>query len=174
MVVADRTGLLSPNRFTRQTASLTVQRTFMSKGCCVYKRHNLDEFLVRLFGKYKVGFYTTSSADYARVILENILAPNQAPEFIFDRNQCTTSKTIEYSGIFSSGGGEELSKDIGLVCQLGFLVDNIIVVDDKPDVWTHPGGHVLEIPPFLGEIADNELSVALGHINRANDSDSEK
>lgn len=130
---------------------------FMAGHYHVYRRPYIREFLELCFDNFAVAIWTTSSPAYAQEIAGHILSDSQVPEFIWARDRCTMSYDEELQTPLYV---KKLTKLRGK----GFQRDQIIVVDDSPNVWSTSYGNLVRVSRFEGEMEDSELPLLVKYL----------
>mgnify|MGYP002778968918 CR=1 FL=1 len=144
LIYATETRLEHPPNFT--LFENTEQPYF------VYKRPHLETFLEFCFAKFEVAIWTSSSEDYARGVVDNILTSLQKPVFVWARTRCTYQRnpeTYEY----------EWLKNLTKLKRRGYKLENVVMVDDTPTKLAKHYGNLVPVKSFEGNDLDNELSL---------------
>jgi len=116
----------------------------------IYERPYVQAFMSFCREHFKVAIWTTATENYAEAILQTICDDDYPFEFIWCRDRCTV-KGEGYDG--------ELlwSKDLKKLKRLGWNLDQVLVVEDKPENLSRHYGNVIRIAPFEGDQGDIEL-----------------
>jgi TFIIF-interacting CTD phosphatase-like protein len=111
----------------------------------LYHRPGLEAFLSFVQKTGDVMFYTSSKKDYASWVVSTFELT--VPYTIYSRKYCR-KKYTDYGEIyFKSLSRLPISKKY----------TNIIVLDDRTDLWDEYGVQLNDIKPYHGELADKEL-----------------
>ena len=123
----------------------------------VYKRPHLDEFLRFCAREFEVAVWTSGSADYARGLVEALFGPGYPLAFVFSRERCSLRRQAE------SG---ELSwiKDLKKIKRKGYDLNRVIVIEDSPANLGRQYGNLVQVSPFVGDEADDELRPLMGFL----------
>lgn len=117
----------------------------------VYLRPGLAEFIDTIFERFEVAVWTSSNALYADSVCR-IIFGERVPElrFVWSRERCTSTRDFEND---SWTHAKRLKK----VRRLGYDLDQVLMVDDSPEKHTRNYGNLVQVRPFVGEPADDEL-----------------
>lgn len=116
----------------------------------IYLRPHACRLLSFAANHFDVGFWSSSSPAYVEQVLAMILPTDLAPKFAWAADRCVQRPDV-------SSGGYIYIKDLRRLQRFGYLVDEIIIVDDSPEkIARQPRSH-LWVPPFLGDSSDAEL-----------------
>ncbi len=140
----DETLIYSTEESLEREADFTAEQYF------VYKRPFLGEFLAFCFENFDVGVWTTSTADYASLVVDRVTNPDQTLQFLWSRERCTWA--------FDEATHERvLVKRLEKLGRRGYRPDSIIVVDDTPSAWRTSYGNLIRVARFEGDRSDDEL-----------------
>jgi carboxy-terminal domain RNA polymerase II polypeptide A small phosphatase len=112
----------------------------------VYPRPYLKEFLEYCFKNFDVGVWSSARERYVTFISENIFAEKYAPKFLWSERHC-----------FRPSTGESSIKDLRALGRLGYLPEEILVVDDSPEKIRLQPENLVHIKPYDGQLDDREL-----------------
>ena len=132
------------------TQSLERKEDFMIDGYNVYKRPDLNPFLKFCFINFDVAVWTSSSSDYADLVIENIFPKSIKLKFIWSRERCTqrlNRDNAEYYWI----------KDLKKVKRLGYNLESVIMIDDSTEKLERNYGNHIFLTPYYGAKDDDEL-----------------
>jgi carboxy-terminal domain RNA polymerase II polypeptide A small phosphatase len=121
----------------------------------VYRRPYLDEFLEYCFKNFDVGVWSSARQRYVIFISESIFAEKYAPKFLWSEAHCTQPSTAEPS-----------IKDLRELHKLGYLTEEILVIDDSPEKIRLQPESLIHIKPYDGQLDDNELSRVIGELEK--------
>jgi RNA polymerase II subunit A small phosphatase-like protein len=99
---------------------------------------------------FEIGFWTTGSQAYADLIVNAILPPSCSARFVWAVDRCSLLYDEEF-------GEHVFLKDLRQVEYQGFDLQNVLVVDDRPQALTNVHGNLLRVRPFHGDREDIEL-----------------
>ena len=117
----------------------------------VYKRPFVEQFLAWCFENFEVAVWTSATEDYAAEVLANIIPQTQSNlAFVWSRERCTPSLDVESRETF-------WEKKLTKLRRRGYNLENVIVVDDTPQMWRNSYGNLVRVEPYLGEPEDGEL-----------------
>lgn len=128
----------------------------------VYKRPGLADFLTTCAQHFKLAIWSSASDDYVQAVVQQILPPGVTLEFLWGRSRCTpfTTPQIDEYGYYNLDGTSsyEYAKRLKKVRRRGFLLTQMLIVDDTPAKVQHNYGNAIYIKPYLGSVEDEELS----------------
>ena len=134
----------------------------------VYKRPGLADFLTTCAQHFKLAIWSSASDDYVRAIVDLILPPGIALEFVWGRSRCTpfTTPQIDDYGYYNLDGPSsyEYAKRLKKVRRRGFSLTQTLIVDDTPAKVQQNYGNAIYIKPYLGRAEDEELSHLLPYL----------
>ncbi len=116
----------------------------------IYWRPYVRELMLFCSDHFHVAIWTTATDDYAEAILKEICGSDYLFEFIWCRNRCTP-KGEGFDGEF------RWIKDLKKVKKRGWDLNQVLVVEDKPENLSRHYGNVIRIKPFEGDLGDVEL-----------------
>ncbi len=116
----------------------------------VYRRPFLKEFLHFGFEHFKVAVWTSSSEDYADLIVKNIFGSERKLEFIWARKRCT----LKFDSEMHESG---YIKDLNKVKKKGFPLESMIMVDNTPSKLRRNYGNLVHVNSFEGDMEDSDL-----------------
>ena len=123
--------------------------TFQCSQYFVYARPNLVGFLDLVEEHYDLAVWTSSGEKYAECIVSNVLAEREL-EFVWARERCTRC--------FDAERHEEYwVKDLRKVRKRGYKLERVLVVDDTPKKLERSYGNLVQVTPWEGQTADEEL-----------------
>lgn len=128
----------------------------------VRKRPHLAEFLQVCFEHFEVAVWTSSSADYAWIAVQNLFPQPELLRFIWARDRCTYCWD---EGVQDFVWAKRLQK----VKRLGHPLQRILAIDDSPEKFRSNYGNLLPIPPFWGDAQDTVLLQLAAHLPRYRD-----
>ncbi len=125
----------------------------------VYKRPYLQEFIEFCLEHFEVAVWTSSTKNYATVIVENIFPNPVELVFFWARERCTMSFDFDEYQHFHE-------KKMHKVRRQGYDLSKVIVVDDSPEKWLNSYGNLVRVKPFFGDKDDNELNKLMIYLER--------
>lgn len=124
----------------------------------VYKRPFVEQFLAWSFQNFDVAVWTSATDDYAAEIVANIFPQSQNNlSFLWSRERCTPSLDFESRETF-------WEKKLTKLRRRGYNLENVIVVDDTPQMWRNSYGNLVRVKPYFGELEDNELEKLIRYL----------
>jgi RNA polymerase II subunit A small phosphatase-like protein len=128
----------------------------------VYQRPGLADFLTTCAQHFKLAIWSSASDDYVQAVVQQLLPPGIALEFVWGRSRCTpvpTPRLDEY-GYYNldSSSYYEYAKRLKKVRRRGFSLSQTLIVDDTPAKVQQNYGNAIYIKPYLASIEDKELS----------------
>lgn len=116
----------------------------------VYKRPHVTEFLSSISEHFELGVWTSSTADYATCITDNLFTGVADLSFIMSRNDCVRRFDPDTLGF-------NYLKDLKKLKRRGYALEHIVVVDDSPEKLSRNYGNLVRVNPFFGDAGDEEL-----------------
>ena len=132
------------------TQSLERKEDFKVAGYYVYLRPGLDTFLKFCFINYDVAVWTSSSSDYAELVIKNIFQDSSKLKFIWSRERCTQKYNHERNQYY-------WIKNLIKVKRIGFDLTSVIMIDDSPEKLERNYGNHIYITPYYGGRDNDEL-----------------
>jgi RNA polymerase II subunit A small phosphatase-like protein len=124
----------------------------------VYKRPFVDQFLAWCSKNFHLAVWTSATDDYAAEIVANIFPQGENNLlFVWSRERCTQSLDAESREHF-------WEKKLTKLRRRGHDLDNVIVVDDTPQMWRNSYGNLVRVNPYLGEEEDDELEKLMRYL----------
>ncbi len=134
------------------TQSLERREDFKIDGYYVYKRPDLNPFLKFCFINFDVAVWTSSTSDYADLVIKNIFPnPNKA-KFVWCRERCTQRLNRDSAGYY-------WIKDLKKVKRLGYDLGSVIMIDDSTEKLERNYGNHIFVTPYYGAKEDDELGL---------------
>lgn len=142
----DETLIYATEESLSRTADFVVGNNYF-----VYKRPSVEHFLAWSFQNFDVAVWTSATDDYAAEVLSNIFPQAQHNlSFLWSRERCTPSLDIESRETF-------FEKKMTKLRRRGYNLENVIVIDDTPQMWRNSYGNLVRVKPYFGELEDDEL-----------------
>ena len=116
----------------------------------LYKRPGLDKFLKLAFDNFRVSLWTSAGEEYASKVIEEIIPSDKNLDFFWSHEKCTRKKNLDT-------WEEYWVKDLNKVKKKGYLLDQVLMLDDTPDKLSKNYGNYVRIKEFYGEQDDQEL-----------------
>jgi RNA polymerase II subunit A small phosphatase-like protein len=117
----------------------------------VYKRPFVEEFLTWCFQNFDVAVWTTATDDYAAEIVSKVFPQSDHNlVFLWSRDRCTPALDSESRETF-------FEKKLTKLRRRGRKLEDVIAVDDTPQMWRNSYGNLVRVKPFFGEPDDDEL-----------------
>ena len=133
-----------------RTTRLDRKEDFKVDRYYVYKRPSLNNFLKFCFKNFFVSVWTSSSSDYASLIVKNIFTDPSKLKFVWNRERCTQRYSLDWGNYY-------WIKNLKKVKRIGFDLNSVIMIDDSPKKLEKNYGNHIIINPYYGTIGDNEL-----------------
>jgi RNA polymerase II subunit A small phosphatase-like protein len=131
----------------------------------VYKRPLVEQFLGWCCEHFDVAVWTSATNDYAAEILANIFPQGQKDLlFVWCRERCTQSLDIETREVF-------WEKKLTKLRRRGYNLNNVIVIDDTPQMWRNSYGNLISVKPFFGDENDDELEKLMRYLSVLKDAE---
>jgi RNA polymerase II subunit A small phosphatase-like protein len=115
-----------------------------------YKRPGLEAFLDFAFRHFDVAVWTSAEEHYARRAIESLFPVTARLKFMWVRDRCTLKSDYETRQTY-------WVKDLKKVKRAGFSLDQVIVIDDSPEMLERNYGNHVRVEPFYGSDTDSEL-----------------
>lgn len=132
---------------------------FFFENFFLYKRPFLEEFLSFCRRHFHVAVWTSSSPEYASRVVENIFVKDYPLKFVWTREQCTLiANPYENSQPFI--------KNLKKVKRRGFLLEEILMVDDTPSKLSKNYGNLIRVNAFTGDRYDRELQLLIKYLKQ--------
>lgn len=120
----------------------------------VFKRPGVHDFVAQVADSWRLAVWTSATQDYAQFMCERIL--RQVPlEFMFDRRRCTRRRNFG-SGMYHSND-VYMVKDLKKVKRLGYALDRMLLIEDRPENGERQYGNLVRVPGFYGDPSDDVL-----------------
>lgn len=116
----------------------------------VYKRPYLREFIAFCFEHFRVAVWTSSSEDYAQIVVESIFKQEEQLEFVWARRKCVRRYDPKVNE-------QHYIKDLRKVKKQGYPIEGILMIDDTPEKLMRNYGNLVRVSPFEGDCQDEEL-----------------
>jgi RNA polymerase II subunit A small phosphatase-like protein len=120
----------------------------------VKKRPWLDEFLKLCFKHFQVAIWSASGKEYVDRVLENILASDQKPVFVWSADRCTQVRSRDGLSSYPT----YVVKDLKKVWRRKLYHRNqTLIVDDTSSTYSRNYGNAVPIKSYMGAKDDQEL-----------------
>jgi Dullard-like phosphatase family protein len=130
---------------------------FMIDRYHVYVRPHVSHFLEACLNLFTVGIWTSATADYAEEAINHIFGNPSRLAFVWSRERCTRRLDTESQEI-------HFVKNLKKVRQLGFSLDQVVIVDNDPHTFADNYGNGIPIIAFHGAPDDDELPRLLKYL----------
>jgi Dullard-like phosphatase family protein len=131
----------------------------------VYKRPGLNKFIGFVTDNFQIAVWTSSTSDYAQIIVNNIFGSPNILKFVWSRERCIWKMDLE-------SGEYYWIKDLKKVKKLGFDLEKVLVVDDSPEKLGRNYGNHIPIISFKGDSKDDELLKLISYLEMIKERDS--
>jgi RNA polymerase II subunit A small phosphatase-like protein len=129
----------------------------------IYKRPHLSKFLSYCLGSFSVAVWTSSTKDYAEVVVQNIFREQfQQLQFLWARERCTRQFDPEIKESY-------WVKNLRKLKNKGYRLESVLIVDDSPKKLQKNYGNHIHVSPYLGAIEDNELLLLIQYLEMIKD-----
>ncbi len=139
-------------------APLTRDASFRCGPYHVYERPFARQFCVSCSRYYDLAVWTSSTPDYARVVVDHVLG-GVPTAFLWTRDQCTRRFDPEAQDYY-------WVKDLKKVKRSGYDLDRVLVVDDTRQKLERNHGNLILVSEFTGDPQDRELELLAGYLER--------
>ncbi len=136
---------------------LNIPEDFKFDKYFVYKRPNLDNFLIDISKHFKIGIWSSANDIYVNEIVIKIVPENLKLEIIWGRSRCSLKKDDTFDNYF-------FEKRLSKLKRKGFKLEQIIIVDDTPEKSSKNYGNAIYIKEFLGDTKDDELNYLFDYL----------
>jgi TFIIF-interacting CTD phosphatase-like protein len=123
----------------------------------VYVRPFVREFIAFGRANFQLAVWTSASANYAKIIVEELFGPDPGLAFIWSRERCTW--TFDPDTI-----SHEWAKNLSKIKRMGYHLDQVIMVDDTAAKLTRNYGNLVQVKMFEGDIQDRELPLLMSYL----------
>lgn len=116
-------------------------------------RPGVDEFLDYLFEneEFQVGVWTSATADYAEVVVNNVFGSDRVPLFVFARDRCVRS-WVPSTNIYSMSNDQILIKDLKKVKRAtGVGYGRMIAIDDYAPYFQRQYSNHVSVPEYTAK-----------------------
>ncbi|MES2319573.1 MAG: HAD family hydrolase [Pseudomonadota bacterium] len=137
------------------TVSLARAPDFEVGPYAVYKRPYVDELIAFCTEHFRIAVWTSSTENYAAGVVRALFARGEALEFVFARKRCVQRFDPESQDYF-------YIKDLRKVKARGFVLEDIIILDDTPQKLIRNYGNLVRMTEWTGDLADRELAQVQG------------
>jgi carboxy-terminal domain RNA polymerase II polypeptide A small phosphatase len=138
----------------------------------VVKRPYLDHFLDECSHYFKLAVWSSSSDDYAAMVVENIFLPGIKPAFAWGRSKATFRPVGWYDDFSCQGFSHyDFVKRLRKIKPMGYSLERTLMVDDTPHKLKENYGNAIYIKEFNGEKEDEELLHLLEYLLTIRDCD---
>lgn len=120
-----------------------------------YVRPGAREFIAFCWTHFRVAVWTSSTEEYAQVIVGELFGSDPRLEFFWTRERCTEALHVERESWASTPYWE---KDLAKLRDEGFALEQVLVVDDSARAHRRNIHNLIPVLPFLGGVPDRELS----------------
>lgn len=129
---------------------LEIKADFQIDKYYIYKRPRLEWFLYEISLHYKLGLWSSASDLYVSEVATAIKPASVNFEIIWGRSKCSFKKDRTYEKYYFEKKLDKLEKH-------GFFLDQILIVDDRPEGLRKNYGNAIYIKEFTGNKDDIEL-----------------
>ena len=126
---------------------LNYPESFIYNDYYVYLRPNLCWFLNNIKTHYKIGIWSVADDEYVEQIVKKIIPKDIDLEFIWSKSWMSSD----------SFDGKQYIKKMTQVEQLGYKLDELLLIDDNEKNITINSPYSRLIKQFKGDLDDKEL-----------------
>jgi RNA polymerase II subunit A small phosphatase-like protein len=116
----------------------------------VYKRPHLEWFLRECAKHYRLAVWSAGQEDYVKHVISHVVPSDIHLEFVWTHDQCTGIADADTMLV-------TYIKDLKKLKSLGFEMDRVIIVEDKPENCVRNASNAVIVKQFLGEENDEDL-----------------
>lgn len=127
-----------------------------------YKRPHLQYFLDYAFDNFEVAVFTAADEDYATEILSNIGIDIDKLSFFYTSKDCSSKYNTRTMDRY-------IIKRLKKIVPLGYDLDRVLIVDDKPETADENYGNLISITPFHFNKNDDELLKLVSYLDTIKD-----
>ncbi len=131
---------------------------FFFFGYHCYLRPYVREFLIYCLEHFEVAVWTSSSEDYAHIVVSHLFGGQGPVKIVWERKRCNHVVYPEYQTY-------EWVKYCGKVKRQGYRLEHVIMLDDSPGKLRRNYGNLLRITIFEGQLDDQELKLAMLYLH---------
>jgi len=131
----------------------------------VYKRPGLKEFINFASNNFELAVWSSSTSDYAQIIVNNIFDSPEILKFIWAREKCISKMDLESHMYY-------WIKDLKKIKKFAFDLEKVLVIDDSPEKLIRNYGNHIPVSPFNGDPKDDELFKLIIYLNKIMNRDS--
>ena len=128
-------------------------------------RPSLHVFLKYAFSNFNVAIWTAAGEDYANDIVDKMGIDKSKLMFFYTERNCTPK--YDYGEGWGMGH-LVYKKNIGKLRKKGYDMNQVLMVDDKPE-HIDSYGNVIKIKPFYGDSNDQELLKLMKYLDTIKD-----
>ena len=130
----------------------------------VYKRPFLDDFLRICAAHFDLAVWSTASEYYVISVTEKVFQDHCDLKFVWDYARCVYTLDDENGEYF-------FLKNLDRVAELGYPIEQILIVDDTPQKIRNHHENGIIVSPFYGDAGDLELQRLGEFLRKIKDSD---
>lgn len=117
----------------------------------LHLRPGLRAFIDEVANHYRLAVWTSSSPSYADAVCPLVFTGAERLEFVWASDRCTPTR---HFGTDTWCDAKPLKK----LKRRGYDLARVLVVDDSPEKHTRNYGNLVQVAPFIGDPADDELA----------------
>ncbi|MFZ6760474.1 NIF family HAD-type phosphatase [Undibacterium sp. Ji50W] len=130
---------------------------FIFFGYQCYLRPHVKEFLAYCQEHFDLAVWTSSSEDYAHIVVSHLFDGDAPLKFLWSRKRCTYVFDPEQQNY-------EWVKDLRKVRRQGYRLEHVIMLDDTPEKLRRNYGNLVRINMFEGQVDDRELTLLMPYL----------
>jgi len=98
----------------------------------VYKRPNLDDFIIKLNKHYQIAIWSSAGEEYVQKVSKYIKPELVEFKFVWSRERAVYQKNLNDDDSYDSDNHYHYVKPLKKVKKLGYELKNMIIIDDSP------------------------------------------
>jgi len=132
---------------------------FLTGAHYTYVRPGARDLIAFCRRNFRVGVWTSSTRDYAHVIVGELFGSDPRLEFFWTRERCDQARQV--LGWTST---VYWKKDLTRLRDHGFALEQVLVIDDSPHAYRSNSHNLIPVLPFYGDAEDRELIHLAGYL----------
>lgn len=116
----------------------------------IYRRPFVEEFIQSVSQLYELACWSSATADYLQIILNEIIPKEINLLFCWDRSRCTRRMDFVLQEEF-------FLKDLRKLKRMELDLERVLILEDEPRKVFRNYGNAIYVRPYLGQMEDKEL-----------------
>lgn len=125
----------------------------------VYLRPFAMELIHYCALRYDIAVWSSSSEQYVEAVTARLFGDCYPTKFSWAANRCVQKPDLRT-------GGYLYIKDLRKIQKHGYVVDEILMIDDSPEKLQRQPGRHIRVPPFIGDANDVALLDVVSQLER--------